>query len=131
MKNEIISFKGRVFNKNKPIDVYRNLNRKGKVYSVRQEGVVVGHATAICISNVEFVVNKSGKERAMKTKTRNVHAFIRGFYTEMPNKKSKDENRVFYSPFAAIGFHKIENKRKKEIKNALRIIINEEGVKTL
>jgi len=61
--NEIISFKGRTLNAEKPIHVYRNLNRSGKVYSIRQQGVVVGHTTAICLRQCTFVVNGSGKDR--------------------------------------------------------------------
>lgn len=78
----IKSYKGRKIDYSKPVDVYRCLPRKGRVYSIRQNGKVVGHTEVLNLSNVNFIVNESGKRRAICTKTRNVHAFIRGYIND-------------------------------------------------
>jgi len=129
--NNIKSFKGRTIETDKPIDVYRNLNRKGQIYSIRQSGKVVAHTTAICIRQAEFIVNSSGKARAIKTMQRNVHAFIRGFYDTdgMGTTAKRNDLPVIltYSPFLTKGFHnKISG---NELNGALFCIINSEGVK--
>jgi len=103
--NNIKSFKGRTIETDKPIDVYRNLNK--------------------------FIVNSSGKARAIKTMQRNVHAFIRGFYDTdgMGTTAKRNDLPVIltYSPFLTKGFHnKISG---NELNGALFCIINSEGVK--
>lgn len=128
--NIITPFKGRTIDTDKPIDVYRNLNRKGKIYSVRQNGLVVAHTTAICIRNAKFVVNQSGKARAIKTKQRNVHAFIRGLFATSGCGTTAKANKlgllVKYDPFLDKGFY--SHYTGNELKGAEFVIVNEFGV---
>ena len=86
------SYRGRRFNPRAKVRVYRNLNRKGQWYSVMQGGRVVGHTQFILLhggpgvmDGVDLIVSKSGHERYLKTKTKNVHAFVEGYisYTWM------------------------------------------------
>lgn len=131
--NVIYSFKDRTIDTENPIEVYRNLNRQGKVYSIRQNGIVVAHTTAICIKDAEFVVNKSGKAKAIKTKERNVHAFVRGFYAMNGMGTTAKRNdlpiKILYNPFSNLGFHHNYCSKNTEIRGARFCIINEEGVK--
>ena len=76
--NKIIPYKNRKINIEENVYVYRNLNRNGKVYSIKQKGLVVGHTTCLAMINIEFFVNKSGQKRARQNKKRNVHAYIVG-----------------------------------------------------
>lgn len=101
MRNKIEPFKGRVLDPNKPIEVYRCLNRQGHIYSVRQNQKVVGHTDSICILDVAFVVNASGKQRAIASGQRNVHAFIRGMMSSEAKTASKP---LRYCPFSQKGF---------------------------
>jgi len=73
------NFKGRELDPLKPVEVYRCLNRKGQVFSVRQGGLVVGHTDNIVLKDCKFKVNKSGYKRYLKEGQRNVHAFIQGY----------------------------------------------------
>lgn len=72
-------YKHRELDYSSPVEVYRCLNRKGRVYSIRQKGLVVGHTEDLYLKDCEFVVNKAGQERCRKTNNRNVHSFIRGY----------------------------------------------------
>lgn len=74
---------------NKKVEVYRNLhlsNRKTNeaVWSVRQSGKVVAHFHAsdgiLLVKDAELVVQPGGFKRAQKTRKRNVHAFVRGYF---------------------------------------------------
>ena len=63
--------------------IYRNLNRKGYVYSLKamegpHKGRVVALATAITVVDARFVVSDAGRERARKEGQRNVHAGVVG-----------------------------------------------------
>lgn len=59
--------------------VYRNLNRKGYIYSIKSlegpsRGRVIGYAPRIIIENAELVVSQAGRDRVLKEKRKNVHA---------------------------------------------------------
>lgn len=65
------------------VEVYRNLKFKDRiVYSVRdaKTGLVLGHATNLLLSRCEFVVKQAGRERVIKEKRKNVHAWIEGSF---------------------------------------------------
>ena len=61
----------------KPVEVYRNLHKK--CWSVRQGGKVKVHTSYICLQDVKFVVQPAGREKVLKEKKKNVHAFVRGY----------------------------------------------------
>jgi hypothetical protein len=127
--NEVIPFKGRKLNVENPIHVYRNLNRKGKVYSIRQKGVVVGHTTAICMRQCTFVVNDSGKAKAVRTMVRNVHAYINGHISDNWQMVGKEQNvKVNYRPFNNLAFYHTIGQKDFNIESAVFCTIDETGV---
>jgi len=78
----MIPFKGRTFKPELPVEVYRNLNRRNAVvFSVRQGGLVIGHATDITLWDATFVVSLASRDFSLKVGRRNVHAWVRGFVT--------------------------------------------------
>jgi hypothetical protein len=101
---KIKSFKRRKIDYSRPVHVYRNLNRVGKIFSIRQDGLVVGHSEIIYLKNCEFIINKNGQQRARKQQRRNVHAYIIGDLIKEDefNYKSSTINKwgiVSYNPF--------------------------------
>lgn len=63
--------------------VYRNLNRKGVVYSLKaldgpHKGKVIAYSDNFAVINARFVVSESGRKRAVKEQKRNVHAGVVG-----------------------------------------------------
>lgn len=65
------------------VAVYRNLNRKGHVYSIMAregalKGKVLGYAHGIILENCELRVSEAGRQRVLRNKRKNVHAFIVG-----------------------------------------------------
>lgn len=79
---EITSFKNRVLDKSKPVEIYRNLNKRGKWYSIRQGGLVVGHVKHFVLRDCKCVVRRSGWLRWYESGVRNVHAWVRGYYDD-------------------------------------------------
>lgn len=127
--NEITPFKGRKLNAENPIHVYRNLNRQGKVYSIRQNGIVVGHTTAICMRQCRFVVSYSGKDRAVRTMVRNVHAYINGFVSDNWQMVDKEESvKINYKPFNNMNFYHTVNGNDRNVETCVYCTIDHTGV---
>jgi hypothetical protein len=60
-------------------EVYRNLHKKGTVYSIRKEGLVEGHANFVGLDRPTFSVGPKGNQRVRDEQRKNVHAVIRGY----------------------------------------------------
>jgi hypothetical protein len=107
----ITPFKDRVIDYDKPVMVYRNLNRKETTWSIKQGSYVVAHATSVNISSPTVKISPSGKKRAVDTGIRNVHAYICGYivnYSDAPVK------RIRYNPFVDETFHTDDGKSIEE-----------------
>lgn len=98
------SFKNRKLDVTKPVEMYRCLNRKGFVFSIRQNGLVIGHTSKIVLKNCELIVNQAGKQRSLETHSRNVHAFIKGLIGEYNDIKLSFSYLVNYNPFSNENF---------------------------
>ena len=57
-------------------DVYFNLTKK--LYSIKYKGKVLGHAKSVSMRDVQFRVLAGGRNRVLRLKQKNVHAFARG-----------------------------------------------------
>lgn len=60
-ENLITPFRNREIEVNKEITLTRCRSRKGKVYSVKQFGKVVGHTSQLTLVNVTLIVTSTGK----------------------------------------------------------------------
>ena len=78
----------------KPVRVYKNLN-KG-CWSIQQNGLVKAYSDEINLFNCEFLVNQKNRQRVIKTKRKNVHAFVRGYIWDTPIDLIK---QVSYNPY--------------------------------
>ena len=58
--------------------VYKNLHNGLWSIASIETGLVVGHAELICLENTSFKVSESGRQRVIKEKCKNVHAYIVG-----------------------------------------------------
>lgn len=90
------------------VDCYRNLHR-ADCFSIRQrhgefKNKVSGYAQSVIIKHPQFIVSEASRQRVLREKSRNVHAFVRGEFTDAymcPLELSKLNNviRVSYSPY--------------------------------
>ena len=78
MGNSIAAYKGRKIDLNKPVEVYKNLHIDQ--WSIRQDGLVVGHARALALTDCTFHVSQVGRKRVLGSGRKNVHAFVRGYW---------------------------------------------------
>lgn len=65
------------------VQVYWNFNRK--VWSVRDARTrrVIGHASELLLSRCTMKVSEAGRQRVLREKRKNVHAYIEGFLETM------------------------------------------------
>lgn len=112
----------------KPVEVYRNVNKKGVVYSIRQDGCVVAHADEVILLNAEFIVQKVGSKKVKKTGKKNVHAWVRGdiVKTRVKPDTNKLKAKVVYNPRKNDSF--VTKGDKLIVKSAPLVILNGEGV---
>lgn len=92
------------------VDIYRNLRRD--CWSVRSReqsnyGDVIAHTKYAIVNDVTFVVSEAGRQRVLREKRKNVHAFVRGELdalnfagnTKRLHKLKKSDYLVSYSPY--------------------------------
>lgn len=106
--NIIRRYKGRELDEDAPVFLYRNLNRRGRVYSLRQKGLVVAHAERVCLKDCTFHVSEAGRQRVLKTGRKNIHAGIRGTITGSgmgtTAKEASKLPRISYDPMKGPSF---------------------------
>jgi hypothetical protein len=100
------------------VDVYRNLN-KPSYFSCKQregefKGKVSGYANIIVIEAPEFIVSEASRQRILSTKSRTVHAFVRGrltgtFEGKLINPNDSRLLAVSYSPYLGAHFFRRDN----------------------
>ena len=83
------------FDPDLPVKVYWNLQRN--CYSVQQNGLVVGHTENIALKNVTFKVSEKGRQRVLKERRKNVHAFVTGIIDDSPNRYW--DVKIVYNPY--------------------------------
>lgn len=100
------------------VDCYRNLN-KPSYFSCKQnageyKGKVSGYGNIIVIEEPEFIVSEASRQRILSQFHRNVHAYLRGYFTDAFEGKLKDIHdssllAVSYSPYLGGHFFRRDN----------------------
>lgn len=102
METIIKPFKQRFPTFYKEAKIYRNLNRKGVVYSIQQQGLVTGHGEEFYLQHCKMTISKKGQQRVRENKVKNVHAFIKGELIlgefEIKN-RIKSLTPIYYNPY--------------------------------
>ena len=96
---KIATKENREIETDKRVQVYFNLHHK--IWSVRQNGLVVAHVDSIVLRDPKYVVSAAGNKRVRSEKRKNVHAYISGYVHE-PRKLSifpEDIKLVTYNPY--------------------------------
>jgi hypothetical protein len=88
--------------------IYRNLNKGG--FSVKYKGKVIAVSDKLKALNVEFKVSEAGRQRCLRERMRNVHAYAVcdaveyiDFRTE-PKMHTRNYQIVKYNPYKSATF---------------------------
>lgn len=118
------------------IDVHRNLNKEGVVWSVKDMtkgsddyGLVKAHVEHVRIAQVEFIVQPAGNKKVKETGVKNVHAFARGYNMGMFEKQT--DNIVLLSSMAPVYYdpekHDTFMCRGEPIYSSYFVILSQQG----
>src|SRR5690606_22096230 len=106
------------------VKVYRNLN-KPEFFSIMAAdgpaaGRVLGYAKAVEIANVTFRISQKSRERLLRDKRRNVHAFAVGTLVSVADELPADSlswARITYQPYTQ-GFFFDRNQPQQPVQGA-------------
>ena len=121
---------GIVIDKNLPVRVFKNL--KYGCYSIMQRGVIRASAKQVRLSNVEFRVRESGRQRMLSEKRKNVHAFAVGHLVDYVHPGDERElepmvgRSAFYDPYRYPSF--VDGETKAPVIAVRAAHFDEDGV---
>lgn len=106
------------------VKVYRNLHKKCWSIMDPKTRRVIRHDTNVVLANVSLVVSNAGRERVLREKAKNVHAYAIG---EIGDSKVShgDTVEVTYNPYRANYF--FEKSSEKPRQSAAFAVLNENG----
>ena len=102
------------------VQVYYNLHKK--CLSVRHKGKVIEHAQEVTLTDARFHVQQAGRERVLKEKRKNVHAYVSGklketfWFTQAPKYIWTAKQHVTYNPYKYKSF--VNKKTLKPVASA-------------
>lgn len=139
IRKNFMSYKGR----NEPssyqkVKVYKNLHNG--LWSIKdvKTGLVLGHTNEVTLYDCEYKVSQKGRERVLKEKQKNIHAYIVGhylgsnFYPRAYLERSGDLKSyeqletVTYNPYKESHFTTLESERTKVIERSNHCTMNAE-----
>jgi hypothetical protein len=88
------------------VKVYFNLKKKMLSVQTKVNGVwkVTQHAEQVFLNNATFYVSQAGRQRVLKNKRKNVHAYIIGELVDGPD-KFHNYTSINYNPYKLERFH--------------------------
>ena len=108
---------------NKKVRVYFNLHRKQlSVQEKTPKGWRVWlHASKVTLKNVTFKVSEAGRQRVLRERKKNVHAFVEGDLVLLTGSKIQPRVWVSYNPYRDIGkfYEVVSNKSIDKAKYAV------------
>lgn len=78
------------------VRVYWNLHKKA--WSIQLDGLVVGHANFLCLRAVTPRISDSGRQRVIRSRRKNVHAFLCGDLGHL-DRRARCLGRITYNPY--------------------------------
>lgn len=91
-------YKDRSLDFSKPVRVYKNLNNG--MMSIQQGGKVIAYSKSVTLKNVSFKVNEGGRQRVIRERQKNVHAYACGFIVDFePLNEQPIKSPISYNPY--------------------------------
>jgi|SRR5579872_5754652 len=120
------------------VEVYRNL-RNGRatkpLYSIRYQSRVIARRHQVLLSGATFIVRDAGRQRVLREKRKNVHAFVRGRWVGRKGifgidaKSPKDfPVRMAYNPYVSDRFYILSVPAVQPVTGARGVLLNERGM---
>ena len=107
------------------VEVYRNLHKD--CWSVRDNktGRVIDHVNYIHLHDATLVVRPSGREKVLREKRKNVHAFIKGTASFLSECGDSHSEQILYNPYKYDSF--VLQDTEERITHAKHVYLDNEG----
>lgn len=94
------------------VRVYKNLNRED-CFSImdKKSKLVLGYAPSVRLSSVKYIVGESARQRVLRDKRRNVHAFCEGYIVSTGEAIPEGTATSYYNPYHTPLFISEESKQ--------------------
>lgn len=110
------------------VKVYRNLTNK--CWSVLgPDGLLLLHAQSLVLKDCQFEVRESGRQRVLREKRKNVHAFVKGYLAPMSSRHDHVPGSVLpvtYNPYKSEHFQ-LKEKVSPILKECTMAIFHNDG----
>ena len=115
------------------VKVYRNLKHGRNtppLYSIMHKGRVISRVSQVLLCDATFVVHESGRQRVLRDRCKNVHAFVVGLLVDEHGAFGIDANgpnlpvTVTYNPYRS-GYFESDH---GPIKAARAVLLNASGI---
>ena len=109
------------------VQVYYNLQKR--CLSIRHRGRVIKHSKSVILRDASFRVQPAGRERVLREKRKNVHAYVSGelmedfWFTEPSSRIFKKKQVVTYNPYKYKTF--VEESTGEPVKEAEHVLIRD------
>lgn len=123
------SYKGRSLEIGQKVKVYFNLHTK--LFSVKdyQTGKVVAHGNNISLKDVEFKVSEAGRQRVLREKKKNVHAYVIGTYQGDKELETGSMQDAYYNPYTLSHF--VDKSSQEQLDSAESVYLVDKTIKYL
>lgn len=99
----IYSYKDRTLDIGQTVEIYFNLHKK--LFSIRdpKTKLVLAHGNNIVLKDPIFVVNEKERQKVIRDKRKNVHAFVKGEFIGLSENESFIKE-IYYNPYEVSQF---------------------------
>lgn len=106
---------------------YRNLNRKGVVWSVKdvKTGLVIDRAKIVYLKDVKLKVSQAGRKRVLQQKRKNVHAGAQGVRINNKPRNIHNWTRAKYNPYEMDSFQTMDGVK---LSNVQYVMLKKDGL---
>jgi hypothetical protein len=103
------------------VKVYYNFRKKCFSIVLKATGKVCAYLNDFELHDVKTFVSEKGRQRVLKEKRKNVHAFLRGKFKNNKSNNYQEEKQITYNPYKTASFI-YKNGEKFNISHKLKII---------
>jgi hypothetical protein len=105
------------------VKVYYNLHRKCLSVQDAKTRLVIAHVPEIALEWAAFKVSEAGRQRVLREKKKNVHAFVLGIVAEPIFGSNAYPDTVTYNPYKYESFVRIRDDRATPVTCAAAVHI--------
>lgn len=106
------------------VKVYFNLHKKCFSVQDYKTRLVIDHVNKINLVDAEFKVSESGRQRVLREKRKNVHAYVVGYISDL---ELENKQAVTYNPYKYSSFQKLNEGFTEPIFKADKVLLEVEN----